>query len=287
MNKLSLLLLPITTLLIATSVATEQSGFITPEQSATILEKKQALVATEKTLTLPMPTMPTATVVGYLGIGFDKIPASIRAHLPDNITAQQGLLVTRFADNSPAADDGMKVSDVLLTYDGQPINTPEDFINRIRKDKAGRMVKFTLLRQGTILTLPVTMGSQQKKTAVVQPPQTPQPSTRLQQMPAPNVNYNGLAIRKIGDGIYDASIGIIGQDGKLQRRSFKGNRLQILQQIMQANDLPPQARQQLLFAVQPRQQQPTQPAGWGGMPNMPFGNGGNFFNPNQFFKGWN
>jgi membrane-associated protease RseP (regulator of RpoE activity) len=285
MNKSSRLLLPMATLLIATSVPAEQSGFITPEQSATIIEKKQATASTEKTIKLPMPTLPTATALGYLGIGFDNIPASIRAHLPDNITAQQGLLVTRFADNSPAADDGMKVSDVLLTYDGQPINTPENFIKMIRDDKAGRIVKFTLLRQGNILTLPVTMGSQKKKIPVVQQQlKTTQPSITLQQMPAPNANYNGLAIRKIGDGIYDASIGIIGQNGKPQRRSFKGNRLQILQQIMQASDLPPQARQQLLFAVQPRQQQPT---GWGGMPNMPFSNGGNFFNPNQFFKGWN
>jgi serine protease DegS len=278
MKKSTVLLLPMATLLIATSALAEQSGFITLEQSATLLEKQQATASIDKAVKLPIPTTVAATTLGYLGIGFDTIPASIRAHLPSNITAQQGLLVTRFADNSPAADDGMRVSDVLLAYDGLPINAPENFIKKIREDKPGRIINFTLLRQGNVLTLPVTMGSQAKKTPVA--PKT----TQLQQMPAPNANYNGLAIRKIGNDIYDASIGIIGQDGKSKRRSFKGNRMQILQQIMQANDLPPQARQQLLFAVQPRQKQSTD---WGGMPNMPFNSGGNFFNPNQFFKGWN
>ncbi len=274
------LLLAMTTLIMAASTQAEQSGFITPEQSASLLKKTSTIATANK------ETPSVGAKVGYLGMGFDTVPLSIRAHLPATIGKQQGLIVTRFADNSPAADDGIKVHDVLLSYDGQPIEKPEVLVQMIRMDKPGRKVKFTLLRQGQILTVPVTMGAQKKKITPNPKQQAhysyPLTAQQIARKAPPNASYNGLAIRKIGNDIYDASIGFIGWDGKPTRRSYKGNRMQILQQIMQARDLPPQARQQLLFAVQPKQKQNS---GWGRMPNMPFGNS-NGFNPNQFFKGW-
>ncbi|HFC92673.1 MAG TPA: PDZ domain-containing protein [Leucothrix mucor] len=280
MKNSAKLLLAMTTLIMAASTPAEQSGFITPEQSASLLKKTSTIATANKEI----PSV--GAKVGYLGMGFDTVPLAIRAHLPATIGKQQGLIVTRFADNSPAADDGIKVHDVLLSYDGQPIGKPSVFVQVIRMDKPGRKVKFTLLRQGQILTVPVTMGAQKKRITAKPKRQAHSPllsQQRVSKAP-PNANYKGLAIRKISNDIYDASIGFIGQDGKPTRRSYKGNRMQILQQIMQAKDLPPQARQQLLFAVQPRQKQNS---GWSGMPNMPFGNSnGNGFNPNQFFKGW-
>ncbi len=295
MNKLPQLLIAMTLLGVST-VQAEQSGFITPELSAA-LNKKELTTPSVKTSTLTTTVSEAKRpLVGYLGIGFDKVPASIRAHLPDNVTAQQGLIITRFADKSSAADDGLKVYDVLLNYDGQPIERPEDFIQKIRNDTPGRIVKFTLVRQGEVLTVPVTMGAQENKKIAVKKtlPQNPYQAIGAGKVPPPNANFNGLAIRRLGKDIYDASIGVMGADGKVQRRSYKGNRMQILQQIMQDRSLPPQAKQQLLFAVQPRQQpsgwgMPSMPFGngnWGGMPKMPFGNG-NGFNPNQFFRGWN
>jgi membrane-associated protease RseP (regulator of RpoE activity) len=285
MKNSATLLLAISTLVMATTQA-EQTGFITPEQSASLFKKQETSNTNQPHSVIPASSKETPTTgkkVGYLGMGFDRVPRSIRAHLPSNIAQQQGLIVTQFADNSPAADDGLKVHDVLLSYDGQPIGDPGVFIQVIRMDKPGRKVKFTLLRQGQILTVPVTMGGQTVKRSTTPQQQTQQ---KLAGKAPPTANFKGLAIRKISNDIYDASIGFIGQDGKPTRRAYKGNRMQILQQIMQARDLPPQARQQLLFAVQPRQQQNSN---WGGMPNMPFGNNnsnGNGFNPNQFFKGW-
>ena len=278
MKNSAILLLAISTFITATTQA-EQTGFITPEQSANLLKQQVTSNTKQANSVTPAPSkeMPTTgKKAGYLGMGFDRVPASIRAHLPSNISPQQGLIVTRFADNSPAADDGIKVHDVLLSYDGQPIGDPGVFIQLIRMDKPGRKVKFTLLRQGQIITVPVTMGAQ-----IVKKPLKQASATVAGQTP-PMADFRGLTIRKIGNDIYDASIGFIGRDGKPTRRSYKGNRMQILRQIIQAKDLPPQARQQLLFAVQPRQQPNSN---WGRMPNMPFGNN-HGFNPSQFFKGW-
>ncbi len=284
MKKPPQLLIAMTVFLAVSSIQAKPSDFISPEESAA-LNKKQTTPPVNPPLAETANTVPS--IVGYLGIGFDTVPASIRAHLPNNISPNQGLIVTRFADKSSAADDGLKVYDVLLNYDGEPIIKPEDFLQKIRQDKPGRLVKFTIMRQGQILTVPVTMGAQKNKTTVAKMGSKQIPN--LYQFPsvssAPNANFNGLAIRRIGQDTYDASIGFIAQNGKSQRRSYKGNRMQILQQIMQDRSLPLQAKQQLLFAVQPRQKPSNNWNNWGWMPNMPFGNGNNF-NPNQFFKGF-
>ncbi len=245
---------------------------------------------------------------GYLGLGVDKVSDQLRSQLPDEVAATQGLLVTRFADNSPASDDGINVYDVLIAYDDQPIEDPEKFIEKVRKDTPKRVVKFKLVRQGKIITVPVTMGEQkvapiakaqattQAVTAAPQVPQTamttPPTPYGVAPMPMPNTNsamgntpppanFGGLAIRKVAEGIYEASISFVGADGKPQRRAYRGSHIQILQQVRAATDLSPQAKQQLLFALRPPK---NKTSGWG---SMPFGNrSNNMFNPNHFFKGW-
>ncbi len=103
---------------------------------------------------------------GYLGLGLGKLSAPVRAHLPDsvanNITKTQGLIVVGFADISPAADNGIKQYDVLLSYDGAPIEDPQAFIDKVHQDKPGRIVHIKLVRQGKLLELPIPLGKQLK-----------------------------------------------------------------------------------------------------------------------------
>jgi len=249
---------------------------------------------------------------GYIGLGVDKVPDSLKAHYPEGVATTQGLLVTRFADESPAADDGIKVYDILIAYDGQPIEAPEAFIEKVRKDTPKRVANFKLIRQGEIQTVAVTIGEQKvapkkavPKPTSITPPAAQVPQQMQQQMPQraagqyqqsqypsavpagmsantpPPANYNGLAIRKIGEGVYEASIAFVGANGTPQRRSYKGSHMQILKQVYEAKDLSPAAKQQLLFALRPPKNK-TQ--GMKGM-KMPFGNG-NMPNPTNMFKGW-
>ncbi len=102
----------------------------------------------------------TPHVSGYLGMGVDYLPPEVRAHMPDTLDAKQGLIVTRFAEDSPAADNGIKLYDVLIAYDNQPVSKPEALIRTIREDQPGRTVQLKLVRQGETLTVPVSIGKQ-------------------------------------------------------------------------------------------------------------------------------
>ena len=122
--------------------------------------------------------LPQATA--YLGIAVDTVPESVKAHFPDAVADAKGLMVIDFPDYSPAADDGIHEYDILIAYDDQPIDDLLKFLADISNHKVGQIVKFKVIRQGEILTLPVTLG-EQKMNYARQHPQNPQSISFAQQ----------------------------------------------------------------------------------------------------------
>ena len=197
---------------------------------------------------------------GYLGIATDILPASVRAQLPTGVT--QGILIKEFAADSPANSSDLKPYDVLIAYGSTTIIHPEQFIKLIRNDSPGNKVTFKVVRQGQILEFPITLGAQK----------TPNPK-----------EFNGLAIVQVGKDRYEARIRYIGPNGNKQLRAYKGNREEIFQQALNAQDLPPAERQQLLFATRPRNNKSN--SGFGSF--FPFGkneSGNDWMNPRKYFK---
>jgi hypothetical protein len=116
----------------------------------------------------------------YLGIAVDAVPEAVKAHFPDEVAGAKGLMVIDFPDYSPAADDGIHEYDILIAYEDQPIDDPQKFLAAISTDKVGQIVKFKVIRQGEILTIPVTLG-EQKVNPAGQYPQNPQSISFVQQ----------------------------------------------------------------------------------------------------------
>ena len=199
---------------------------------------------------------------GYLGIELDIIPSAVAAQLPEG--ASQGILVKSFSSDSPATTSELKPYDVMFSYDGIKLTHPDQFIKMVREDEPGRVVNIKVVRKGKILDIPVTLGAQK----------TPDPK-----------EFNGLAIKQIGKNKYRAIVRFVGPDGNKQVRSYEGDRDEIFEQAINANDLPPSERQQLLYATQPRQQNNN--SGFGSF--FPFGgnnnnSGGDWMNPRKYFK---
>ena len=165
MNRLQQLLLAIAALLISQIILAEQSNALSQSRA-------------------------------YLGIAVDKVPESLRAHFPDEVADSIGLMVTDFPDFSPAADDGIKDYDILIAYDDQPIADPAQFFATIRNDKVGRKVNFKVIRQGGVLTIPVTLGGMKITSAA-------QISQSVSQVPQQNQRKSNQPRRpKFQDKIY-------------------------------------------------------------------------------------
>jgi S1-C subfamily serine protease len=93
---------------------------------------------------------------GYLGIAGQPVT------LPENQKGADGrdeaLLVVGVTAGSPAASAGILVGDVLLDFDGQPIESPEDLLDLLVGDRVGRQVTLRALRGGAVTGLKVTVG---------------------------------------------------------------------------------------------------------------------------------
>jgi S1-C subfamily serine protease len=94
---------------------------------------------------------------GYLGIGSQPVP------LPDSQRGAAGgrehaLLVMNVASGSPAAGAGVLVGDIILTFDGRPIASPEDLLDLLLGDRVGRRVALQVLRGGAAVDLTVEIG---------------------------------------------------------------------------------------------------------------------------------
>ena len=99
----------------------------------------------------------TQAMAGYLGLRVQNLPPHVRANLPDSVANNQGVIVDWIEDISPAADDGVKLYDVLITRNGKPITSAAQFYQATQQDKAGQKIQFTLVRQGEILSVPVSV----------------------------------------------------------------------------------------------------------------------------------
>lgn len=93
---------------------------------------------------------------GYLGIAGQPVA------LPEDQQRAAGraeaLLVIGVTDGSPASKAGLMVGDLLLEFDGQPIESPEDLLDLLTGDRVGREVTLHVQRGGAASDLTVVVG---------------------------------------------------------------------------------------------------------------------------------
>jgi C-terminal processing protease CtpA/Prc len=79
--------------------------------------------------------------------------------VPDFGEAPKGVRFSDVREGSPAANAGLQGGDVLIEFDGKPIQNLYDFNYVLRAKKPGEQVKVKVLRNGTPLEVLVVLGS--------------------------------------------------------------------------------------------------------------------------------
>jgi serine protease Do len=107
------------------------------------------------------------TSSGYLGIGgLDISPERAKAL---NLKEERGVEVSSLAEDGPAAKAGIKAGDVVLEFNGQPVQGTAQFQRLVRETPAGRQVKITVWRGGAAQTLTATVGENRQATTIITP----------------------------------------------------------------------------------------------------------------------
>jgi S1-C subfamily serine protease len=93
---------------------------------------------------------------GYLGIAGQ--PVTLPEGQRQDDEHQTALLVVAVTAGSPAASAGVLVGDVMLAFDGKPVESPEDLLDLLVGDRVGRNVPLRILRGRDSVDLNVTVG---------------------------------------------------------------------------------------------------------------------------------
>ena len=90
---------------------------------------------------------------GFIGVGLHPV------RLPDERT---GLIVLSTEPDGAAAKAGILIGDVLLALAGKPLADTDDVQAHLGPEQVGKTLAVTLYRGGTVLEIPVTVGSRPK-----------------------------------------------------------------------------------------------------------------------------
>jgi serine protease Do len=96
---------------------------------------------------------------GYMGIAGQSVRLPEHQQPLDRATA---VLVVGLGSGSPAAEAGVLVGDIILDLDGQATESPEDLLDLLLGDRVGRRAALRVLRGGTTVDVPVTIGERPK-----------------------------------------------------------------------------------------------------------------------------
>lgn len=93
--------------------------------------------------------------LGYLGVGLTDITPELRDHF--GVRGENGVLVSKVDDGSPADKAGIKVGDIITSLDGQDVKTSWDVRSFVRKTEDGQRVAIEVSRDGRVQGLNATV----------------------------------------------------------------------------------------------------------------------------------
>jgi serine protease Do len=121
---------------------------------------------------------------GWLGVHVQNVTDEIATSL--GLQEPKGALVAKVSPDSPASSAGIQPSDVILKFDGQPIDNMRSLPRAVAATAIGKSVAIELLRKGQSVDLNVTVGrlpeDEEVADTVTNEGQEPMPETEREDM---------------------------------------------------------------------------------------------------------
>jgi serine protease Do len=104
----------------------------------------------------------------YLGVGAMDVTSERAKAL--GLKEERGVEISRVDPEGPAGKAGMKEGDVVLEFNGQPVQSYAQFVRMVQETPIGRQVKIVVWRGGTTTqTLTATVGERKNAPIVIGP----------------------------------------------------------------------------------------------------------------------
>jgi S1-C subfamily serine protease len=91
-----------------------------------------------------------------LGVAYEDLNADVAAE--HNLDVTEGALITEVIEDSPAAEAGLQVDDVVTAVNGDPVDAERTLRERLLAYEAGDAVTLDVLRAGESMSIEVTLA---------------------------------------------------------------------------------------------------------------------------------
>ncbi len=94
---------------------------------------------------------------GFIGVQFEQLTPEVAASLglPEDT---KGVTVSMVVKDSPAEEAGLKVYDVIVEFEGQPVEKSNEFVSRVSMLEPGKKVEVVVLREGKRKTFTIKLA---------------------------------------------------------------------------------------------------------------------------------
>jgi serine protease Do len=99
-------------------------------------------------------------VRGWLGVAIQELTPELATQF--GLAETKGVLVSDVMDDSPAKKAGFERADVIIEYDGKPMDSPTHLRNAVAQTPIGRKVPIKIIRDKKSRTIDVTIVEQPK-----------------------------------------------------------------------------------------------------------------------------
>ncbi|HEX4130036.1 MAG TPA: PDZ domain-containing protein [Pirellulales bacterium] len=187
----------------------------------------------------------------FLGVLVTPVHPSLAAHLRNQLSNGQGLIVEDVMARSPAEKAGLREGDILTTFDDQRLFSPEQLMSLVNADKPDRQVSLGIIRNGEAQKVTATLGEQLHYRGLPNGRTSWRAYSRRPQNNRNNdvESFDALSITRVGKDKFKAEVAYRDTQGKVEKRQFEGSREEIRDAIEKQNDLPDMERHQLLAGL--------------------------------------
>jgi len=105
----------------------------------------------------------TKSESGYIGVYMQDLTVDVAKGL--DLEVEKGVLVSGVADDSPAAKAGIEEGDVIVSFAGSDVASPDELRGVVSAFEPGSAAKLEVVRDGKTKTLVVTVGERPESEA--------------------------------------------------------------------------------------------------------------------------
>ncbi len=92
----------------------------------------------------------------YLGVAGQPLPLSSKLAQKTNLSQDSGIMLYSVEDDSPADKAGLSVGDILVNFDGKPVEDLDDLHRQLTSDLIDKTVEVVVVRGGHRVQLEIT-----------------------------------------------------------------------------------------------------------------------------------